>query len=133
MHNNVHHPRPLLERQVFKTGKPSNANRCPVQKAAARACRNAIEFNSLPAIKQLVPNGYDGLLLHVKIGVPKPVSKGCKDPAISDLLCSDEWAEGGDPDQPPGIGVLRGLGLETLACTVLQGIIAKAMVIGLDA
>ena len=46
----------------------------PAQKAAARACRNAIEFNSLPAIKQLVPNGYDGLLLHVKIGVPKPVS-----------------------------------------------------------
>lgn len=39
-------------------------------KAAVRACRNAIEFNSLPAIRQLVPGGYEGLKLLVKIGVP---------------------------------------------------------------
>jgi hypothetical protein len=86
-----------------------------MQKAAVRACRNAIEFNSLPAIRKLVcsrcmrlhdlcsnqlwtvsrgcmhlgaccafccntvlvtlqvPNGYDGLKLCVKIGVPEPV------------------------------------------------------------
>ena len=88
-----------------------------MQKAAVRACRNAIEFNSLPAIRKLVrslcmhslritlqqaavdcqqsgactwvpaafsvascavtaqvPNGYNGLKLRVKIGVPDPVS-----------------------------------------------------------
>ena len=42
------------------------------QKAAMRACRNAIEFNSIPSIRRLVPGGYDNLRLHVKIGVPRP-------------------------------------------------------------
>ena len=44
-----------------------------VQKAAVRACRNAIEFNSIPCIQQIVPNGYAGMQIHVKIGVPDPV------------------------------------------------------------
>ena len=39
-------------------------------KAAIRACRNAIEFNSIPSIGKLVPGGYDGLLLHVLLAVP---------------------------------------------------------------
>ena len=39
-------------------------------KAAVRACRNAIEFNSIPSIGQLVPNGYDGMQLRVQIAVP---------------------------------------------------------------
>ena len=41
-------------------------------KAAVRAARNAIEFNSIPSIRRLVPGGYDNLMLHVKIGVPHP-------------------------------------------------------------
>ena len=45
-----------------------------VTKAAARACRNAIEFNSIPSVSRLVPGGYDNLLLHIKIGVPHPAS-----------------------------------------------------------
>jgi uncharacterized protein (TIGR02058 family) len=44
-----------------------------LQKAAARACRNAIEFNSIPSVSRLVPGGYENLLLHIKIGVPHPV------------------------------------------------------------
>ena len=39
-------------------------------KAAVRACRNAIEFNSLPRIGKLVPGGYEGMKLHVQLGVP---------------------------------------------------------------
>ena len=39
-------------------------------KAAVRACRNAIEFNSIPSIRSLVPGGYDGMKLHVQLGVP---------------------------------------------------------------
>ena len=46
----------------------------PVQKAAARACRNAIEFNSLPSMGKLIPGGYPAMRLHIKIGVPHPVS-----------------------------------------------------------
>lgn len=45
-----------------------------MQKAAVRACRNAIEFNSLPAVRKVVPGGYDNLRLHVKLGSPRPVS-----------------------------------------------------------
>ena len=40
-------------------------------KAAVRACRNAIEFNSIPSIRQIVPGGYDNMKLHIQIGVPK--------------------------------------------------------------
>ena len=40
-------------------------------KAAVRACRNAIEFNSLPRIGKLVPGGYEGMKLHVQLGVPE--------------------------------------------------------------
>ena len=39
-------------------------------KAAVRACRNAIEFNSIPSVGTLVPGGYDGLKLSVILGVP---------------------------------------------------------------
>ena len=39
-------------------------------KAAVRACRNAIEFNSIPSIRQLVPGGYEAMKLHVQLGVP---------------------------------------------------------------
>lgn len=38
--------------------------------APVRACRNAIEFNSIPSIKRLVPGGYDSLKLDVLLAVP---------------------------------------------------------------
>ncbi|KAL3132867.1 hypothetical protein ABBQ38_006789 [Trebouxia sp. C0009 RCD-2024] len=42
-------------------------------KACVRACRNAIEFNSIPSIEKLVPGGRNGLKLNIKIGTPFPV------------------------------------------------------------
>jgi uncharacterized protein (TIGR02058 family) len=39
-------------------------------KAAVRACRNAIEFNSIPSIGKLVPGGYANMKLDVQLGVP---------------------------------------------------------------
>lgn len=60
-----------LEQVLFvEAGSGADQHGQNATKAAVRACRNAIEFNSLPAIRQLVPNGYDGLKLVVKIGVP---------------------------------------------------------------
>lgn len=41
-------------------------------KAAVRACRNSIEFNSFPSAQALIPGGYDAMRLHVKVGVPAP-------------------------------------------------------------
>ena len=42
-------------------------------KAAVRAVRNAIERNSIPCIKSVVPGGsYDAVKVHVKLGVPFP-------------------------------------------------------------
>ena len=43
------------------------------QKACVRACRNAIEFNSIPSVERLVPGGRNGLKLQIKIGTPFPV------------------------------------------------------------
>uniref|UniRef100_A0A7S0SHI2 Uncharacterized protein n=1 Tax=Mantoniella antarctica TaxID=81844 RepID=A0A7S0SHI2_9CHLO len=40
-------------------------------KAAVRACRNAIEFNSIPSIRAIVPGGYDAMKLHIQIGAPE--------------------------------------------------------------
>ncbi|KAL3149530.1 hypothetical protein ABBQ32_002310 [Trebouxia sp. C0010 RCD-2024] len=41
-------------------------------KACVRACRNAIEFNSIPSVEKLVPGGRNGLKLNIKIGTPFP-------------------------------------------------------------
>jgi len=45
-------------------------------KAAVRACRNAIEFNSIPSIKRIVPGGYDAMKLKVQLAVPAKYGKG---------------------------------------------------------
>ena len=39
-------------------------------KAAVRACKDAISFNSLPAIADLIPGGYGGMKLHVLVAAP---------------------------------------------------------------
>ncbi|TFJ86734.1 hypothetical protein NSK_001822 [Nannochloropsis salina CCMP1776] len=39
-------------------------------KAAVKACRNAIEWNSLPSINQIVPGGYEAMKVRVQIAVP---------------------------------------------------------------
>lgn len=45
-------------------------------KAAVRACRNSIEFNSIPSIAKIVPGGYDGMKLRVQLAVPEKYAKG---------------------------------------------------------
>ena len=39
-------------------------------KAAVRACRNAIEFNSIPCIQDLVPGGRPNMKIKIRLGVP---------------------------------------------------------------
>ena len=39
-------------------------------KAAVRACRNAVEFNSIPGVIDVVPGGRANMLIRVKLGVP---------------------------------------------------------------
>jgi len=39
-------------------------------KAATRAVRNAIEFNSIPGVVKHIPGGRQEMLIHVKLGVP---------------------------------------------------------------
>ncbi len=40
-------------------------------KAAIKACRNAIEWNSLPAMRQLIPSGsYDDMKIRLQLAVP---------------------------------------------------------------
>lgn len=39
-------------------------------KAAIRAVRNAIEFNSIPGVIEAIPGGRKEMLIHVKLGVP---------------------------------------------------------------
>lgn len=40
-------------------------------KAAVRAVRQAIEFNSIPGMVHAIPGGRENMLIHVKIGVPE--------------------------------------------------------------
>mmetsp|Transcript_32991 Transcript_32991/g.108985 ORF Transcript_32991/g.108985 Transcript_32991/m.108985 type:complete len:201 (-) Transcript_32991:59-661(-) len=42
--------------------------------AAVRACRNAIEFNSIPGMVDHVPGGRKNMLIHVKLGIPEGYS-----------------------------------------------------------
>lgn len=58
---------------VLYTVQRSQKHAGPLQKAARRACRNAIEFNSLPSMNELIPGGKANMKLHVKIGTPRPV------------------------------------------------------------
>eukprot|EP00545_Synedropsis_sp_CCMP1620_P001237 CAMPEP_0119029758 /NCGR_PEP_ID=MMETSP1176-20130426/40684_1 /TAXON_ID=265551 /ORGANISM="Synedropsis recta cf, Strain CCMP1620" /LENGTH=297 /DNA_ID=CAMNT_0006986113 /DNA_START=87 /DNA_END=981 /DNA_ORIENTATION=- len=39
-------------------------------KAATRAVRNAIEFNSIPGVMKAIPGGRKEMLIHVKLGIP---------------------------------------------------------------
>jgi uncharacterized protein (TIGR02058 family) len=47
-----------------------------VTKAAMRACRNAIEFNSIPSIRRLVPGGYENMALRVTLAIPPEYRAG---------------------------------------------------------
>jgi uncharacterized protein (TIGR02058 family) len=53
-------------------------------KAAVRAVRNAIEFNSIPGVITHIPGGRKEMLIHVKLGVP--AIGGLSDPLHVDRL-----------------------------------------------
>lgn len=65
-------PQQLKQVLFVETGFGADQHGQNVTKAAMRACRNAIEFNSIPSIRQIVPGGYDNMQLRVKIGCPRP-------------------------------------------------------------
>ncbi len=46
-------------------------------KAAVRACRNAIEFNSIPCIQDLVPGGRPNMKIKIRLGVPAEAGEVC--------------------------------------------------------
>lgn len=51
-----------------------------------RACRNAIEFNSIPSINRLVPGGYDKLKLSVILAVPPKYQEGLDLEAVAKVF-----------------------------------------------
>ena len=51
-----------------------------------RACRNSIEFNSIPSINRLVPGGYDALKLDVILAVPPKYQKGLDLEAVAKVF-----------------------------------------------
>jgi len=56
-------------------------------KAAIRAVRNAIEFNSIPGVISHLPGGRSEMLIHVKLGVP-PISND-SNPTATEALPID--------------------------------------------
>jgi uncharacterized protein (TIGR02058 family) len=52
-------------------------------KAALRAVRNAIEFNSIPGIIEAVPGGREEMLISLKLGIP--ANRESSDPMEVDL------------------------------------------------
>lgn len=66
-----HEGDPHVETVLFvECGFGNDSHGQNATKAAVRACRNSIEFNSIPSVNQLVPGGYNGLKLDVVLAVP---------------------------------------------------------------
>lgn len=51
-----------------------------------RACRNAIEFNSIPSINRLVPGGYDKLKLDIILAIPPKYQEGLDLEAVANVF-----------------------------------------------
>uniref|UniRef100_A0A7S3QK70 Uncharacterized protein n=1 Tax=Chaetoceros debilis TaxID=122233 RepID=A0A7S3QK70_9STRA len=60
-------------------------------KAAVRAVRNAIEFNSIPGMIEAVPGGRKEMLIQVKLGIPtsEEIEDDCKNTVIQEPLDVD--------------------------------------------
>mmetsp|Transcript_3314 Transcript_3314/g.7796 ORF Transcript_3314/g.7796 Transcript_3314/m.7796 type:complete len:631 (-) Transcript_3314:258-2150(-) len=62
---------PGMDRVLFiETGFGADQHGQNITKAAVRACRNAIEFNSIPSIAALLPGGYADMVLRVSLSLP---------------------------------------------------------------
>lgn len=61
----------VFSRVLFvETGVGCDQHGQNVTKAAVRAARQAIEFNSIPCIAEIVPGGYDNMLLRIDVAAP---------------------------------------------------------------
>eukprot|EP00558_Chaetoceros_sp_UNC1202_P011677 CAMPEP_0197242362 /NCGR_PEP_ID=MMETSP1429-20130617/8138_1 /TAXON_ID=49237 /ORGANISM="Chaetoceros sp., Strain UNC1202" /LENGTH=144 /DNA_ID=CAMNT_0042702379 /DNA_START=108 /DNA_END=542 /DNA_ORIENTATION=- len=79
--------KPFCEHVLFvECGFGNDSHGQNSTKAAVRACRNAIEFNSIPSINRLVPGGYDNLKLDVILAIPKQYQDGLDLKAVSDVF-----------------------------------------------
>lgn len=77
MTNSLPTETPFLQNVLFvECGFGNDSHGQSATKAAVRACRNSIEFNSIPSVGRLVPGGYDGLKLSVILGVPQEYQDG---------------------------------------------------------
>ena len=73
-----------------------------------RACRNAIEFNSIPSINRLVPGGYDALKLDVLLAVPRAYREGLDLDAVREVFPYGEarvTVQDGGMVAPSGIAI----------------------------
>lgn len=78
---------PHVETVLFvECGWGNDSHGQDVTKAAVRACRNAIEFNSIPSVRRLVPDGYEGLKLDVVLAVPAKYRDGLNLRKVSDVF-----------------------------------------------
>ena len=55
----------------METGFGADQHGQNATKAAVRACRNAIEFNSIPSIAAIVPGGYANMGVRVRASPPR--------------------------------------------------------------
>lgn len=63
---------PARQMVVLEIGTGCDLHGQDITKAAVRACRNAVEFNSLPVLERLCPDGdLSEMLVVVKLGVPE--------------------------------------------------------------
>jgi uncharacterized protein (TIGR02058 family) len=79
-----------------------------------RACRNAIEFNSIPSIKRLVPGGYDNLKLDVILAIPPKYQKGLDRDAVAAVF---PYGETKFTIQDGGMIAPSGIAIESLGDT----------------
>ncbi|CAM9193832.1 unnamed protein product [Chrysoparadoxa australica] len=60
-----------MENVLFvEVGFGSDQHGQNLTKACVRACRNSIEFNSIPSIAKIVPGGYENMKLRVQLACP---------------------------------------------------------------
>ena len=65
---------PMTQVLFVEAGFGNDQHGQDATKAAVRACRNAIEFNSIPSITNIVPGGRDNMKLLIQIACPDPAA-----------------------------------------------------------
>mmetsp|Transcript_4555 Transcript_4555/g.5272 ORF Transcript_4555/g.5272 Transcript_4555/m.5272 type:complete len:213 (-) Transcript_4555:203-841(-) len=78
---------PHVETVLFvECGFGNDSHGQSATKAAVRACRNAIEFNSIPSVSRLVPNGREGLRLDVVLAIPPKYQNSLELSPVSEVF-----------------------------------------------